>query len=47
MPVVPFPATSGGQRPDGRLSVADADDRYLDGIKATTTRDGYAETLAR
>lgn len=44
--VVPLPAVPGGQRPDGGgLSVADAVDRYLDGIQATTTRASYAETL--
>jgi hypothetical protein len=48
VPVVPFPSVPGGQRPDGGgLSVADAVDRYLDGIRAATTRAGYAETLAR
>ena len=48
MAVVPFPAAPGGQRPDGGgQSVADAVDRYLDGIQAATTRAGYAETLAR
>ena len=46
MSIVPFPATPNGQRPDGGgQSVADAVDRYLDGIQATTTRVGYAETL--
>jgi len=46
--VVPFPATPGGQRPDsGSPDVADAVDRYLDGIQAATTRASYAETLAR
>jgi site-specific recombinase XerC len=46
--VVPFPATPDGQQPDGSgLSVADAVDRYLDGIQAATTRASYAETLAR
>jgi hypothetical protein len=46
--VVPFPAVPGGQRPDsGGPNVADAVDRYLDGIQAATTRAGYAETLAR
>ncbi len=46
MSVVPLPAVPGGRRPDGGgLSVADAVDRYLDGIQATTTRASYAETL--
>jgi integrase len=45
--VVPLPAVPAGQRPDGGgLSVADAVDRYLDGIQVTTTRASYAETLA-
>jgi hypothetical protein len=47
--VVPFPAAADGQRPagGGGLSVADAADRYLDGVQAATTRASYAETLAR
>ena len=47
MTVVPFSAPAAGQRPaGGGLSVADAVDRYLDGVQAATTRAGYAETLA-
>lgn len=47
MSVVPFPATPGGQRPDGAgQGVVDVVDRYLDGIQAVTTRASYAETLA-
>ena len=47
MSVVQFPAVPGGQQPGSGQSVADAVDRYLDGIQAATTRAGYAETLAR
>ena len=48
MAVVPFPATPGSQQHDGGApDVADAVDRYLDGIQAPTTRASYAETLAR
>ncbi len=48
MSVVPFPAAPGGQLPSAAgLSVAGAVERYLDGIRAATTRAGYAETLAR
>ncbi|MGJ6969692.1 tyrosine-type recombinase/integrase [Streptosporangium sp. G11] len=46
MSVVLFP-TPPADTPASRESVAAAVDRYLDGIKTTTTRDGYAETLAR
>jgi hypothetical protein len=45
MTVVPFPIppaeTAGGE------SVAVAVDRYLDSVQTKTTRDSYAETLAR
>ncbi|MFB9682044.1 tyrosine-type recombinase/integrase [Streptosporangium vulgare] len=42
MTVVPFPASPGEGEP-----VAAAVDRYLDSVQTTTTRDSYAETLAR
>ncbi|MFC4508595.1 MULTISPECIES: hypothetical protein [Streptomyces] len=45
MTVVPFPTppaeTTGGE------TVAAAVDRYLDSVQTKTTRDSYAETLAR
>jgi integrase len=46
--VVPFPATPAGQPSDVvGVDVAEAVDRYLDSVKAPTTRASYAETLAR
>jgi integrase len=46
--VVPFPATPAGQPVDVvGVDVAYAVDRYLDSVKAPTTRASYAETLAR
>jgi site-specific recombinase XerC len=47
--MVPFPAPPAGAAPviaEGE-TVAAAVDRYLDSIQARTTRDSYAETLAR
>jgi integrase len=44
--VVAFPLPPADGQGDGQ-SVASAVDRYLDGIRATTTRGSYAETLAR
>lgn len=49
MTVVPFPAPPAGAAPviaEGE-TVAAAVDRYLDSTQARTTRDSYAETLAR
>ena len=49
MTVVPFPVPPAGAAPviaEG-ATVAAAVDRYLDSIQARTTRDSYAETLAR
>ena len=47
MAVVPFPAASADQQAGGAdPDVADAVDRYLDGVQAATTRASYAETLA-
>jgi hypothetical protein len=45
----PFPASPVGAAPAiaGGETVAAAVDRYLDSIQARTTRDSYAETLAR
>jgi hypothetical protein len=46
---VPLPAPPAGAAPviaEGE-TVAAAVDRYLDSIQARTTRDSYAETLAR
>ncbi len=45
MTVVPFP-TPLAETSDGE-SVAAAVDRYLDSVQTKTTRDSYAETLAR
>jgi hypothetical protein len=43
--VVPFPTPS-ADTADGE-TVAAAVDRYLDSVQTRTTRDSYAETLAR
>ena len=46
--VVPFPAAAAGQSADvAGKDVAEAVDRYLNSVKAPTTRASYAETLAR
>ena len=48
MTVVPFPTPPADPAPaaDGE-GVASAIDRYLDSVQTKTTRDSYAETLAR
>lgn len=50
MTVVPFPTPPADSAPTtagGGETVAAAVDRYLDSVQTKTTRDSYAETLAR